>query len=276
MRLFLLTALTMAAFAANSVLNRAALAGAGFDAVGFATLRLISGSAALAVIVAIQQKRIAIGGGRRAVGVTMLLLYLFGFSLAYRDLDAGLGALILFGTVQVTMLGVAARTEGLRAMQWIGAALAFCGLVWLLWPSEKVAISIPHALFMVAAGIGWGVYSLTGRQETDATQGTAMNFVLAIPVALTLWWGLGGGLPTTAQAALLAILSGVVTSGMGYALWYAIIPALGPGRAAVAQLTVPVIATIGGVLFLAEAVTPQLLAAGVVVLGGVALSLSRR
>ncbi|TCL08173.1 EamA-like transporter family protein [Shimia isoporae] len=276
MRLLLLTAVTMTAFAANSVLNRAGVAVAGMDPLDFGVVRLVSGALALAAIVIWQRRGFALGGLGRVTAVAGLLAYIFGFSVAYRGLDAGLGALLLFGVVQITMFGGAlVAREQVPAARWIGAAVAMAGLVWLLWPSDEVSVPMGAALAMMVAGAGWGVYSLQGRFEGDATQATAMNFILAAPVALVAWLILGesGPMPTTGIA--LAVVSGVVTSGLGYALWYAVLPSLGATRAGVAQLSVPVIAMAGGMAFLAEPVTWRFVGAAVLVIVGVLISMRR-
>lgn len=280
MRLFLLTALTMAAFAANSVLNRAAVGSYGMDAITFGAIRLTSGALALALLIVWQRRGFALGGWGRGVAVLGLLAYIFGFSLAYRGLESGLGALILFGVVQITMFGgaVLAREEMPKA-RWLGAGLALGGLIWLLAPGASdtggAAVALMPAVAMAAAGVGWGVYSLQGRQERDATQATAMNFMLAAPIALmgALWMGDGAAL--SMGGVTLAVISGVLTSGMGYALWYAILPGLGASRAAVAQLTVPVIAMAGGMVFLAEPLTWRFVGAAALVIGGVLVSMRR-
>ncbi|MDA5557140.1 DMT family transporter [Shimia sp. MMG029] len=282
MRLLLLTALTMTAFAANSVLNRAAVGGMGMDAMSFGVIRLASGALALAALVAWQKRGFAIGGFGRGVAVAGLLAYIFGFSVAYRGLDAGLGALILFGVVQITMFGgaVLAREE-VPMTRWLGAGLALAGLIWLLAPGPGGAVSVAHAAAMALAGFGWGIYSLQGRKEADATQATAMNFILAAPVAVLLSWGLTGEIGISGAEALggqgvaLAVMSGVITSGLGYALWYAILPGLGASRAAVAQLTVPVIAMAGGMVFLAEPLTLRFVSAAALVIGGVLVSMRK-
>lgn len=273
MRLFLLTAITMTAFAANSVLTRAAVGAAGMDAVSFGVIRLVAGAVALALLVGWQKRGFGVGGIGRGVAVAGLLAYIFGFSIAYRALDAGLGALILFGVVQVTMFGGAlAAGEVMPRARWWGAALALAGLAWLLWPSQDFAVSVPHAVAMGVAGLGWGIYSLQGRRESDATQATAMNFILATPVALGigLFVLMDSALP--AQGVGLAVISGVLTSGLGYALWYAVLPDLGASRAAVAQLSVPVIAMLGGMAFLGEPVTSRFVAAAALVIAGVLVS----
>ncbi len=275
MRIFLLTVLTMIAFAANSVLNRMALAGGSIDAVNFGIIRLISGAVMLALLCLFLRGGLRLGGAGRVAGVLSLLLYLYGFSTAYRGLDAGLGALILFGVVQITMFawGVI-KAEPMPMRRWIGAGLAFAGLAWLLWPGGGPTVSLGHALLMALAGVGWGIYSLAGRLSRDALQGTAANFILATPVGVLV----GLLLPETEPALItgygvfLAVLCGAVTSGVGYALWYTVLPHLASSVAAVSQLTVPIIAMAGGLLLLGEALTMQFVLASVLVLGGVAIS----
>ncbi len=278
MRLFLLTSLTMIAFAANSVLNRLALAGGGIDAVSFGVIRLLSGAAVLALLCMVLRGGLRLGGAGRIAGVIALLVYLYGFSTAYRGLDAGLGALILFGVVQITMFtwGLV-QAEPMPARRWFGAALAFSGLAWLLWPGGSTSVSLVHGLLMALAGVGWGVYSLAGKLSRDALQGTAANFILAAPIGALVGYVLPAVEPTvlTTQGVVLAIVCGAVTSGMGYALWYSVLPSLASSVAAVAQLTVPVIAMAGGMIFLGEVLTLQFALASLLVLGGVALSVIR-
>ncbi|PTX45722.1 threonine/homoserine efflux transporter RhtA [Allosediminivita pacifica] len=264
----------MVAFAANSVLNRAAVAGGGIDAVSFGTIRLVAGAAMLAALVLLRQGRLRLGGPGRVTGVLSLLLYIYGFSLAYRALDSGMGALILFGMVQVTMFaGSLLGGERPGPARWSGAALAFGGLAWLLWPGEGVSVPPLAGLAMVLAGVGWGLYSLAGRGARDPLMSTAANFLLAAPAGVTVGLLL---LPEATQLSapgiLLAVLSGAVTSGLGYALWYSVLPRIDGTTAAVAQLTVPIIAMAGGMLFLGEALSAAFVLAAVLVLGGVALS----
>ena len=278
MRLFLLTSLTMIAFAANSVLNRMALAGGGIDAVSFGVIRLLSGAAVLALLCMVLRGGLRLGGAGRIAGVIALLVYFYGFSTAYRGLDAGLGALILFGVVQITMFtwGLV-QAEPMPARRWFGAALAFSGLAWLLWPGGSTSVSLVHGFLMALAGVGWGVYSLAGKLSRDALQGTAANFILAAPIGALVGYVLPAVEPTvlTTQGVVLAIVCGAVTSGMGYALWYSVLPSLASSVAAVAQLTVPVIAMAGGMIFLGEVLTLQFALASLLVLGGVALSVIR-
>lgn len=270
MRLFLLTALTMLAFAANSVLNRWAVGPGHIGAVEFAIVRLVAGAVMLAALVAWQRRGWAWPGMRgRATGVLGLSAYLLGFSLAYRGLDAGTGALVLFGTVQVTMFaGALVSREAVPGRRWAGAALALGGLGLIAAPG---AVALLPLALMVVAGVGWGVYSLAGRGAADPLAATAWNFLLSVPLVLPL--GLGG-VSGSAEATgiLMAVASGAVTSGLGYALWYAVLPKLGAARAAVAQLTVPVIAALGGSVLLAEVPGIRFWLAAALVLGGVALA----
>ncbi|SLN28482.1 EamA-like transporter family protein [Roseovarius albus] len=279
MRLFLLTALTMLAFAANSVLNRMALAEDAIDAVSFGAVRLLAGAVMLAILCFALRDGLALRGPGRALGVVSLLLYIFGFSLAYDSLDAGLGALVLFGVVQITMFaGALVLRELVPPRRWLGAGLAFAGLAWLLWPGSGAEISPMHGGLMALAGFGWGLYSLNGRRGGDALQATAANFIWATPVGVVLMLVTQGtqGIADASNSGIwLAVLSGAVTSGMGYALWYSVLPKLPAAVAAVAQLTVPVIAMAGGMVLLSEALTWQFVVAAVLVLGGVVVSVQR-
>ncbi len=277
MRLTLLTLLTMIAFAANSVLNRLALMDAGMGPAAFAAIRLAAGAGVLAALVWVR------GGGVRpvlrprlkdAIGPLSLALYVLGFSFAYVSLPAGVGALLLFGGVQVTMFaGAIILREEVPLQRWLGAGLAFSGLVWLLWPGASASLPLAGGVLMAAAALGWGIYSLLGRGATDALGATAMNFLLAMPLALLVFVILPDRI--TAWGAVLAGLSGGVTSGLGYALWYRILPQLGATKAAVAQLSVPVIAMAGGIAFLDETVSMRIIVASLLVLGGVAVSMRR-
>ncbi len=258
-------AVVMAAFAANSVLNRMAVGQGLIDPAGFALVRLAAGAAVLALIAVYR------GGGLRGsvAGVAGLLVYLFGFSLAYGRLDAGTGALLLFGTVQVVMFAAAWRAgEAVPARRWAGVALALAGLALLLAPAGQGGALAFGA--MLAAGAGWGIYSLAGRRAGDALAATAGNFVFALPVGVLAAWAMGADFGAARPAGLgLAVLSGAVTSGLGYALWYRVLPSLDRGRAAVAQLTVPVIAAAGGALVLGEGIGLAFVLPAALVLGGV-------
>ncbi len=269
MRLFILTALTMVAFASNSVLNRAALAGGEAGPAAFALLRLLSGAVCLAGLALWQSGFPKLTARKRVIGSLSLAIYMLGFSFAYVVLDAGAGALILFGGVQITMfIGALFLGERPAPARWVGSAVAFAGLAWLLWPGEVTAPPLGAAGLMASAAFGWGVYSLAGRGATNPLGETAGNFICAAPLALLVWFALPDGM--TASGAALAVTSGAVTSGLGYALWYWVLPKLDASVAALAQLTAPVIAILGGTLFLAEVPETRLLLASAVVLGGVA------
>lgn len=278
MRILVLTFVAMVAFAANSVLNRMAVGEGDIDPVTFAVIRLMSGAVMLAVLVGLRAMRrgaIWAGWSGRGAGVFGLLVYLFAFSLAYRFLDAGVGALILFGSVQVTMFaGAVLAREAIPRRRWAGAGLAFVGLVVLMAPGATGATSLMAGLSMALAGFGWGIYSLAGRSSADALGATAWNFILSVPVAVALIFVLPSstaGDPTMRGFAL-AVLSGAVTSGLGYALWYRLVPQLGAARAGVAQLTVPLIAAAGGAAIIGEEVGLRFVLAAVLVLGGVVLA----
>lgn len=278
MRLTLLTTLAMIAFAANSVLNRLALVDAGMGPAAFAVTRLAAGAVVLGVLVWGRDGGVnpALRASLKGVaGPLSLALYMLGFSFAYVSLPAGIGALILFGGVQVTMFaGAVILREAVPPQRWLGAVLAFGGLVWLLWPGGGAAPSLAGGLLMAAAALGWGIYSLMGREAEDALGSTAVNFLLAAPLGLLAFAILPDQITT--RGVVLAILSGGVTSGLGYALWYQIVPHLGSTRAAVAQLSVPVIAMAGGMVFLSEALSLRFVIASLFVLSGVVVSMRRR
>jgi drug/metabolite transporter (DMT)-like permease len=229
----------------------------------------------LVALVLVQRRALPLLSRRRIPGALGLAVYLLGFSFAYLAIDAGIGALILFGGVQLTMFaGAVLAGEAMPSRRWIGAGLAMAGLAWLVWPTGAVALPPLATVAMLAAALGWGVYSLVGRRATDPLAETAANFILAAPLcALALLAVPGVGPSATAQGVALAILSGAVTSGLGYALWYAVLPRLEASVSGLVQLSVPVIAMAGGVLLLNEAVTPRMAGAALVTLGGIAYGL---
>ena len=275
MRLILLTTIVMIAFAANSVLNRMALVGDATGPAGFALIRLVSGAVFLLALAYLRKRRTVPWLARhRFWGAAMLAVYVLGFSFAYVTLDAGAGALILFGGVQITMFaGAVGMGESVPLMRWVGSGVAFGGLAVLLWPQSGVAPDFAGAALMVAAAAGWGVYSLLGRENADPLGSTAANFALAVPAGLMVFALFPSDV--TVRGAVLAVLSGAVTSGAGYALWYSVLARLESSVAAVAQLTVPVIAVAGGLVFLGEPVSLRFAIATVLVLAGIALSLRR-
>lgn len=272
MRLIILVSIAMLAFAANSILNRMALAESEAGAASFAALRLLSG--ALMLVAIVQMRGQAHWRLTNVAGPLSLLAYVMGFSFAYLSLDAGLGALILFGGVQITMFaGALLRGESVPTMRWIGAGFAFAGLSFLMWPSGTAPVPLLGAGLMLGAALGWGIYSLLGAGAADPLGATARNFLWATPLGLLPAFFMWDGMSPI--GALLAVLSGAVTSGLGYALWYRVLPELPASVAAVAQLTVPIIAMAGGIVFIGEEMTWRFLVAALMVLGGVVLSLYR-
>jgi len=273
MRAVLATVAALVAFAANSLLCRAALGGGGADAASFTLLRLASGAAVLFLLA-----RTA-GGARGGswTSAAALFVYAAAFSFAYFFLSAGVGALLLFGAVQVTMIGAGiAAGERPAPSVWAGLVLALGGLVHLSLRGARVP-SPGGTLLMLTAGVAWGVYSLRGRKAGPPLPATADNFRRAAPLAAVVWlvaW-IGGSTHVTPNGAALAIVSGAITSGLGYVAWYAALPYLTAARAAVLQLSVPVLAAAGGVLLLGEVLTARLIVAGVAILAGIALA-SRR
>ncbi len=269
MRLFLITLTALVAFAANSLLNRAALAEAAMDPAAFTGLRILSGAVVLAVLVAMQGKLRGLLAAGGPVSSGALMLYAVAFSFAYLTLDAGLGALILFGGVQITMFtGGILRGERPPARRWIGSALGLLGLGVLFVPGASAPDPLGVVLMLVAA-FGWGIYSLRGQSSTDPLLTTAGNFVWALPIALILWPVLAVGGSLTPTGIALAFASGALASGLGYAVWYAVLPRLDATLAAIAQLSVPLIALTGGILFLGEAITTTFVAASVLIIGGI-------
>jgi drug/metabolite transporter (DMT)-like permease len=277
-RLVLLVVTTLVAFAANSLLCRAALSSPGTAPEAFTLVRLASGAVALGLLVRLRGgPRPAPEPGRIARGVS-LWAYAALFSWAYVRIPAGVGALVLFGCVQATMVGWAlSRGEGPRGVQWIGIALALGGLVALARPGGDAPDAV-GLLLMAGAGVAWGVYSLLGRSSAAPVATTADAFLAATPLALVaagiaLW---GRGPEIDGRGALLAAASGALASAGGYALWYAALPRLGATRAAVVQLAVPLLAAGGGVVLLGEIATLRLALSGAAILGGVALAIAPR
>ena len=276
MRTAVLTFLALCAFAANSLLCRQALGQGHIDAASFTTVRMICGAVTLALIAWPRWQ----GTGFRACidvrAAAMLFAYMVCFSFAYRYLSAGTGALILFGAVQLTMFVVALRRgESFSRLSWLGLGLALGGLVYLVSPG-LTAPPLFGAALMATAGLAWGLYSLRGRSARDPLGSTAANFVLGIPAVVLVSLFFSADIQSTPQGLLLAGLSGAVASGLGYVIWYAALRGLTATRAASVQLSVPVIAALGGVVLLAEPLTLRLIVASVATLGGVAFVLMQR
>jgi len=272
----LLTLIAMFAFAANSLLCRLALGDQQIDAASFTTVRVLSGAVTLSLFMLPHWRR---GGHRVAFdwgASAMLFAYMIFFSFAYLSLSAGTGALLLFGSVQMTMiLAALGAGERFTAWSWAGLLVAVVGLVYLVSPG----ITAPDplgAVFMIVAGLAWGLYSLVGRRAGNPLESTANNFLLATPLAIAASLVFLSDLQLSTRGLLLAMASGSIASGLGYVTWYAALKGLNSTRAATVQLSVPVIAAVGGVLLLTEPVTLRLVLASAATLGGIALVLLQR
>ena len=265
----LFTALAMLAFAGNSLLCRVAFVRTGIDAASFTSIRLLSGAIVLWLIVALKQQKIDAAGSWYSA--LALFAYAACFSFAYVSLTAATGALLLFGAVQTTMIGFGLwNGERLQGRQLAGLMLAVGGLLGLLLPGLS-APPLPAAALMLGAGVAWGVYSLRAKGAADPTRTTAGNFMRAVPFAAALSVIMLGRLSLDGAGILLAVASGGLASGVGYAIWYTALRGLNATSAATVQLSVPVIAAFGGIAFLGEAMSLRLLITSIAILGGIAL-----
>jgi drug/metabolite transporter (DMT)-like permease len=269
------TLFALVAFAANSVLCRLALAPGAIDAASFSTVRLVSGAITLLVITMVM-RRGAFRVGGTWTSAAMLFLYAVPFSFAYTSLSAGTGALILFGSVQSTMM-VAAIAAGERPhpWQWLGLIIALAGLVGLVLPGLMAPPLMGSAL-MVLAGVSWGIYTLRGRGTTDALGDTTSNFVRSVPFVMVVSLVAVRQFHATPGGVMLAIWSGALASALGYVVWYVALAGLTATRAAAVQLSVPVLAAAGGVVFLAEKISVRLVVSALLIVGGVGLALVGR
>lgn len=259
----------MIAFAGNSLLCRIALRYTTIDAASFTTIRIISGAMMLWLIV--WARRGAHNGDGNWLSSIALFVYAAGFSFAYVSLPAATGALLLFGAVQATMIGYGLWTgEKLRKLQVVGFMIALAGLAVLMLPGLS-APSLHGSALMLSAGVAWGIYSLRGKGAGDPIKVTAGNFLRAVPIALILSLATLTGVSVDLVGFWYAVSSGALASGIGYAIWYTTIPALKATTAATVQLSVPVIAALGGVAFLDETITLRLVLASMAILGGIAL-----
>lgn len=281
----LLTSLALMAFAANSVLCRLALGSGAIDATSFTAIRLCSGAVALFIIFSMKrgiEKRSRgrhksahkghhidnISKGSWAAGL-MLFLYAVTFSYAYLSVDTGTGALILFGAVQITMI-VLSMCSGkrLHISEWCGVITAFAGFIYLVLPSVTTP-SLDGLILMTISGASWGIYTLMGRGSKNPLMETSYNFLKTLPFVVILVIFSQHNLNNSTEGIVLALLSGAVTSGAGYTIWYMALGGLSSTQAAVLQLSVPVIAAIGGVIFVSETITARLSVSAVIVLGGI-------
>ena len=265
----------MVAFAANSVLCRAALGEGAIDGYSFTAIRLVSGALTLMVVSTLRQRE-PVEAKISWRGALFLLVYALPFSLAYVRVDTGTGALLLFGAVQLTMIGLGLRSgERPSALEWLGLLGAAGGVAYLVSPGLAAPDPIGAAL-MVVAGIGWGVYSIVGRSKGDPVVITATNFRRAALVAVAATAAAWPLLSISVKGVILAAASGALASGIGYAIWYAALKHLSATRAALVQLSVPVIAAGGGVALLSEQISTRLVIASCAILGSIAVGIARR
>lgn len=273
-RIILLTILSLLAFASNSLLCRIALKQTDIDPASFTSIRLIAGAFVLWAVTNLRKRKQA--GRGNWLSALALFAYAAAFSFAYVNLTAGTGALILFGAVQATMIGYGLwKGEKLKALQWLGLILALTGLVGLVLPG-LAAPPLGSAFLMCVAGATWGVYSLRGRGAGDPTKVSAGNFLRAAPMAIVLSLLLFKEVELDPAGIAYALVSGGITSGLGYIFWYTVLPSLKTSIAATLQLSVPVIAALGGIVFLGEPLSLRLVLASVAILGGIGLVVLRR
>jgi len=274
-RTLLLTTLAMLAFAGNSLLCRVALRDTGIDPTSFSALRLLAGALVLGLLLRLRRGPSTVTGDWR--GAVALFVYAAAFSYAYVNLDAGTGALLLFASVQLSMIAWGLfKGERLSPRQTLGSALALAGLVGLLLPGASTTPAIAASLLMILSGIAWGAYSLLGRGSSDPLAATAGSFIRAMPIAAVLCLVAFPSLAWDRPGVIYALLSGGLTSGVGYAIWYAVLPRLAATQAASIQLSVPLLTALAGSLLLSEPLTGRLLVAGLTILGGIVLVLLAR
>ena len=265
----LLTSLALIAFAANSVLCRLALGQGAIDASSFTIIRLLAGAVTLFIILNVQRKSKGEVSKGSWFASLALFIYAITFSYAYLSIDTGTGALILFGAVQLTMilLSLLSGTR-LHYTEGIGVIIAFIGFVYLILP-DITTPSLNGFILMTVSGIAWGIYTLKGRSSKNPLMDTSYNFIRTIPFVILLMVVTAQHLHYSTQGVILALLSGGITSGVGYTIWYIALRGLTSTQAAVIQLSVPIIAAIGGVIFVSEEITTRLIVSAVIVLGGI-------
>lgn len=271
------TLAALVAFAANSILCRLALQDHSIDAASFSAIRLSSGAAVLLLLVLLRKQgksstrsQLNVGNWPAAVA---LFTYAAAFSFSYLQLTTGTGALILFGTVQVTLILLSlVKGHRIGALEWTGLVIAFAGLVYLVWPGAS-APSLVGFVLMLVAGMAWGIYTWLGRGSATPLLDTAGNFTRTLPMVVVLLAGAvlwqPDSLQPSSKGVILAILSGALASGMGYALWYRVLPRLSATEAAVLQLSVPILAALGGLVFVDETISLRLMIAAALVLSGI-------
>lgn len=276
MKVFFLTSFALAAFAFNSILCRMALWSGEADPAGFTVVRIVSGALTLAVLLSLSGKTKTIRYSGNWLSAFLLFAYAITFSFAYLGLTAATGALILFGSVQMTMVGISIfRGLAPSFAEWLGLVIAIGGLIYLVFPGLS-APPVMNASLMAAAGVAWGVYTLRGKTSSDPLAETTGNFIRSVPMAVLSAVPFIHYVNVSYRGFILAAISGAITSGVGYAVWYAALRSHTPTRAAVLQLAVPVLTAFGGIALLSESADLRLLIAGILILGGIGLTILGR
>lgn len=276
MKIFFYTSFALLAFSLNSILCRFALGTEAIDAASFTSIRLLSGAVTLLAVNSFFRKEEAKLKGGNWLSAFFLFSYAFCFSFAYVGLQAGTGALILFGCVQMTMITAALFSgERPRVLEWLGLIFAFAGLFYLVFPNLSAPPFFNSAL-MAFAGISWGFYTMHGKGSVNPLSDTGGNFVRAVPMVIAASLPFLAQIHTSPRGILLAVLSGAITSGIGYAVWYAALKFHTATRAAILQLSVPILTAFIGVVFLSEIVSMRLLWTAVLIVGGIGLAILSR
>ena len=272
-RIILLTIFALVAFAFNSILCRLALGNETIDAVGFTTIRLASGAITLSIISVILNRKQTDFKRGNWLSAFFLFAYAVCFSFAYLKLTTATGALILFGSVQMTMICLALiKGERPKALEWLGLFLAFGGLIYLVFPGLS-APPFAYSILMMFAGIAWGFYTLRGKGSEKPLADTTGNFIRTAPMILLVCLLFLSDIQISSKGTIFAVLSGAIASGIGYSVWYAVLKHHTATRAAILQLSVPAIASVGGVIFLAENLSFRIILASGLILGGIGLAI---
>ena len=274
--IYLLVLLTMLAFSGNAVLTRAALATYNMDPELVLLLRVSSGAITLLFICYLRKYSLKIFSNLHLKTAAALSLYLVGFSYAFTGLETGIGVLIQFGVVQLVMFASSFLSDQqVPKNKNIGAVIAFTGLIYLLWPSGDFTLDLTSSVLMAIAGMAWGIYSILGKNAESAISSTTASFLISTPICLlfVLLLPNDSDFSWSSTGALLAISSGSITSGIGYALWYYVLPKIPSTNAAVSQLSVPLIAAAGGMIFMQELITLKFVLSCILVLGGIAITI---
>ncbi len=270
------TSLAMLAFAGNSIICRLALRDGAIDPATFTSVRLLAGAITLLLVISVTRRNTPFRSHGSWLSALILFLYAVAFSYAYITLSAGAGALILFAFVQATMIAFGLWSgDRPRATEWLGWLVAFAGVIWLVLPGVE-APPAGGALLMALSGVAWGIYSIRGRNESEALSSTTSNFLLSVVFVIALALATFGNAQVSMRGVLLAVLSGALTSGIGYVIWYTALDYLSAMQAAMVQLSVPAIAAAGGVLLLAEPVSMRLLVSSALVLSGISIALLQK